>query len=133
MDARHMPRGREYATSRTRLFNPANYGFVSRIVELPLTPVRQAQLVSIRRPVMTNAIVQVAPDVKQRREEHFVRITAAITWHLMQNGPLPLNLINNNLQVLAADLTMYEDWASAYGYVLHHVIQNNNIMLAALS
>ena len=128
-----MPRGREYAMSRTRLFNPADYGFVSRIVELPLTAAREAQLVGIKKRVMTNVIVQVPADVKQRREEHFVRITAAIKWNLMQNGALPLNLLNNNLQVAAADLTMYEDWAAAYGYVLQHVILNNNIVLVGLS
>lgn len=133
MDDRHIPRGLEYATSRTRLFNPANYGFVSKIVELPLTTARQAELVGIKRPFPTNVIVQVPLEVKQRREEHFVRITAEIKRALMQNVGLPLNLINNNLQVSVDDLTMYEDWASAYGYVLHHVIQHNNIVLVALN
>ena len=133
IDLRRLPRGREYSTSRHRLFNPAKYGFASKVVELPLTAAIEATLVGVKRPSLTNEVTLCEPDTKRRREDSFLATTAIVHYRLQQAAGLPVNLLPDQLRVHAEDLRMFEDWAAAFGYTLHHIIQNSTIILSQLA
>ena len=133
IDIRRVPRGREYVTSRHRLFNPAKYGLSGKVVELPMTAAVEASVAGVKRPPMTDDVTWIAPSIKARRENYFLPITAAVWCNLKTTIGLPVNLLPDQLQVDAGDLHMFEDWAAAFGYNLHHVIQNNIITLSSLS